>query len=132
MDGRITIRLGHSPDPDDAFMWWPLLELGGPARIASPRFRFEAVAVDIEALNRRAVAGDDLLEVSAFSAATYARIADRYAITACGSSVGDGYGPKLVARSARSAESPRDSNRPAVCAKASPASCSRPSSQSSQ
>ncbi|MFM1935905.1 MAG: hypothetical protein RI990_864 [Planctomycetota bacterium] len=107
MDGRITIRLGHSPDPDDAFMWWPLLERGGPARIASPRFRFEAVPEDIEALNRRAVAGDDLLEVSAFSAATYARIADRYVITACGSSVGDGYGPKLVARAACPAESLR-------------------------
>lgn len=108
MDPRPVLRLGHSPDPDDAFMWWPLLELGGgPARIASPRFRFEAVPADIEALNRRAKAGEDLLEISAFSCATYARIADRYALTACGSSVGDGYGPKVVARSARSPESLR-------------------------
>ena len=108
MDSRPVLRLGHSPDPDDAFMWWPLLDLGGaPARVASPRFRFEAVPADIEALNRRAVRGDDLLEISAFSCATYARIADRYALTACGSSVGDGYGPKVVARSARTPESLR-------------------------
>lgn len=108
MDSRPVLRLGHSPDPDDAFMWWPLLELGGtPPRIASPRFRFVAVAADIEALNRRAVAGEDLLEISAFSCATYARIADRYALTACGSSVGDGYGPKVVARTARTPESLR-------------------------
>jgi 1,4-dihydroxy-6-naphthoate synthase len=104
MDHRATLRLGHSPDPDDAFMWWPLLELGGrPAPVSSPRFRFEAVPADIEALNRRARAGDDLLEISAFSCATYARIADRYALTACGSSVGDGYGPKVVARTPRDA-----------------------------
>jgi len=108
MDRRTTLRLGHSPDPDDAFMWWPLLELDGrPAAVSSPRFRFEAVPADIEALNRRAAAGGDLLEISAFSCATYARIAARYALTACGSSVGDGYGPKVVARAARTADSLR-------------------------
>ena len=108
MDRRTTLRLGHSPDPDDAFMWWPLLELDGrPAAVSSPRFRFVAVPADIEALNRRAVAGGDLLEISAFSCATYARIAGRYALTACGSSVGDGYGPKVVARTARTADSLR-------------------------
>lgn len=108
MDTRPVLRLGHSPDPDDAFMWWPLLSLGGrPARIESPRFRFEAVAEDIEALNRRAASGADLLDITAFSCATYPRIADRYALTACGSSVGDGYGPKVVSARPRSVDSLR-------------------------
>jgi 1,4-dihydroxy-6-naphthoate synthase len=102
MDPRPVLRLGHSPDPDDAFMWWPLLSLdGAPPRVASPRFRFEAVAADIEALNQRARAGTDLLDISAFSVATYPAVARHYALTACGSSVGDGYGPKVVARAAR-------------------------------
>jgi 1,4-dihydroxy-6-naphthoate synthase len=108
MDTRPVLRLGHSPDPDDAFMWWPLLELDGAApRVASARFRFQAVPADIEALNQRAVRGEDLLDISAFSCATYARIASRYALTACGSSVGDGYGPKVVAREARTVDSLR-------------------------
>jgi 1,4-dihydroxy-6-naphthoate synthase len=67
----------------------------------------DATAADIEALNQRAVRGDDLLDISAFSCATYARIASRYALTACGSSVGDGYGPKVVAREARTVDSLR-------------------------
>lgn len=98
MDARAEIRLGHSPDPDDAFMWWPLLDLGAGPRVASPRFRFTAVPWDIQALNTRATEGADDLEVTAVSVATYPRIAARYALTACGSSVGDGYGPKIVAR----------------------------------
>jgi 1,4-dihydroxy-6-naphthoate synthase len=99
METRPVLRLGHSPDPDDAFMWWPLLEVdGNPPRLHSPRFRFAAVASDIQALNQRAVAGADDLEITALSVATYPRVADRYALTACGSSVGDGYGPKIVAR----------------------------------
>lgn len=82
-------------------MWWPLLELGGkPPRVVSDAFRFKAVPADIEALNQRAIAGSDDLEITAASVATYPRIASRYALTACGSSVGDGYGPKLVARQA--------------------------------
>lgn len=111
MDSRPVLRLGHSPDPDDAFMWWPLLELGGnPPRISSPRFRIEAVPADIEQLNQRAIADQDLLEISAFSVATYPRIASRYVFTACGSSVGNGYGPKVVAREARSVDSLRGAN----------------------
>ncbi len=97
----ITLRLGHSPDPDDAFMWWPLFEVDGEApSIRSDRFRFEQVEIDIEAANRRAEAGDDLLEITALSCGQFPRVADRYAITACGSSMGEGYGPKLVAASA--------------------------------
>ncbi len=100
-----TLRLGHSPDPDDAFMWWPLFEVDGePPSIRSSRFRFEQVEIDIEAANRRAEAGDDLLEITALSCGQFPRVADRYAITACGSSMGEGYGPKLVAATPTSIE----------------------------
>ncbi len=99
MDCRPVLRLGHSPDPDDAFMWWPLLSVDSrPPCLESARFRFTAEPADIQALNERAVAGHDDLEITAVSVATYPRICQRYAITACGSSVGDGYGPKIVAR----------------------------------
>lgn len=99
-----TLRLGHSPDPDDAFMWWPLEGDEGEApRVADPRFRFECVPLDIESLNRRAEEASpaDRLEITALSCAAYPRVADRYVLTACGSSVGEGYGPKLVAKPGR-------------------------------
>ena len=102
----IVLRLGHSPDPDDAFMWWPLFGIDGSApEVPSDRFRFEQVEIDIEAANRRAEAGEDLLEITALSCGQFPRVADRYAITACGSSMGEGYGPKLVAREPMSMES---------------------------
>lgn len=105
-----TLTLGHSPDPDDAFMWWPLFE----GRIADPGFRFEQVAEDIEALNRRA-AGEwkGLLDVTAMSCANAPHVRDRYLVTACGASVGEGYGPKLVARGATTVESLR-ATRPTI------------------
>jgi 1,4-dihydroxy-6-naphthoate synthase len=94
---RPLLRLGHSPDPDDAFMWWPLFEIDGtPPRLPSDRFRFEPVRDDIEALNARATTGD--LEITAVSCAQYPRVRETYALTACGASVGEGYGPRLVAR----------------------------------
>jgi 1,4-dihydroxy-6-naphthoate synthase len=103
----MLLRLGHSPDPDDAFMWWPLLERDGePARLASPRFRFEAVAEDIETLNQRSMSGE--LEITAMSCAQYPHVRDRYVITACGASMGEGYGPKLVAREPIDVRSLRD------------------------
>jgi 1,4-dihydroxy-6-naphthoate synthase len=101
-DDRPVVRLGHSPDPDDVFMWWPLFE---PAVIASNRFRFEPVLIDIEAANRRAESGDDLLEITALSCGQYPRVADTYVMTACGSSIGEGYGPKLVAAKPLSVQS---------------------------
>ena len=104
-DARATIRLGHSPDPDDAFMWWPLFERDGcPAPLSSPRFRFEQVVEDIEALNQRACEASDeeALEITGISWACYPLVADRYAITACGASLGDGYGPRLVSRTSTS------------------------------
>lgn len=98
---QATIRLGHSPDPDDAYMWWPLFSHDGePPRLTSERFRFEGVVEDIETLNARAC--DDGpnggLEITGISCACYPRVADKYAITACGASLGDGYGPRLVGR----------------------------------
>ena len=95
-DDRPVLRLAHSPDPDDAFMWWPLAGRGGAApAVADPRFRYELVAEDIAELNRRSPAAE--LEITAMSCGQYPFVADRYALTACGASMGDGYGPKLVA-----------------------------------
>jgi len=95
----IDLTIGHSPDPDDAFMWWPLGDAGKdihPA-IDTGRFRFHPVAEDIEKLNRRAIDTGDL-DITACSMHAYAHIAGRYALTACGASMGDGYGPKVVAK----------------------------------
>ena len=87
-----TIRIGHSPDPDDAFMFYALT--AGKVRI--PDVRIEHVLEDIESLNRRARAAE--LEVTAVSFATYLLIADRYRMMDPGASMGKGYGPILVAR----------------------------------
>ncbi|HEX4823719.1 MAG TPA: MqnA/MqnD/SBP family protein [Candidatus Polarisedimenticolaceae bacterium] len=86
------IRIGHSPDPDDAFMYYAiarsLVDTGGHA--------IEQVLEDIESLNRRALVGE--LEVTAVSIHAYAHLADRYALMSCGASMGDGYGPIVVAK----------------------------------
>jgi len=106
----IPLRLGHSPDPDDAFMWWPLFALDGrPPRIDTGRFRVEPVTQDIETLNRRSLDGD--LEITAISVAQYPHVKDIYAFTSCGSSMGDDYGPKLVSREPMTI---RDLARPGV------------------
>ncbi len=93
------LTLAHSPDPDDAFMWWPLGDAreGRAAEIDTRGLRFTTVAEDIESLNRRAIEVGDL-DITAMSAHAYAHAKGKYAITACGASMGDGYGPKLVAR----------------------------------
>ena len=86
------IRIGHSPDPDDAFMFYALT--AGKVRI--PGVEVAHVLEEIERLNRRARSGE--LEVTAISAATYALVADRYRIMDPGASMGKGYGPVLVAK----------------------------------
>jgi 1,4-dihydroxy-6-naphthoate synthase len=86
------VRIGHSPDPDDAFMFYALTT--GKVRI--PGVRIEHVLEDIETLNRRARQAE--LEVTAVSFATYLLIADRYRMMDPGASMGKGYGPILVAR----------------------------------
>ncbi len=102
-DQPLKLRLGHSPDPDDAFMWWPIVsDQGAASGFDTGDLIFEQVLGDIESLNHRAEAGE--LEITAISCAQYPYVADRYAITACGSSMGDNYGPKIVARRAMSLE----------------------------
>lgn len=98
----ITLTLAHSPDPDDAFMWWPLgaPSLGMAPEIDTGRFRFEPVAADIQDLNVRAVERADL-DITALSFFAFAHVSDRYTLTDCGSSMGDGYGPKVLATSPR-------------------------------
>src|SRR5437868_12926853 len=86
------VRIGHSPDPDDAFMFYALT--AGKVRV--PGITIEHVLEDIETLNRRARAGE--LDVTAVSFATYLLVADRYRMMDPGASMGRGYGPILVAR----------------------------------
>ena len=90
-----TIRLAHSPDADDAFMFWAL----ATGKIDTGDRRYIHELSDIESLNRRALAGE--LEVTAVSLHAYAYLADRYALLAHGASFGDGYGPRIVARAPR-------------------------------
>lgn len=86
------LTLGHSPDPDDAFMFWAL----ATGRIDSGTYTFEHILQDIQTLNERAMRGE--LHVTAISIHAYAHVLDRYALLPTGSSMGDGYGPMLVAR----------------------------------
>ncbi len=92
------IRVGHSPDPDDAFMFYALAR----DKIDTGRYRFEHELVDIETLNRRAVRGE--LELTAISIHAYAHLAEQYVLCSCGASMGDDYGPIVVARESRSVE----------------------------
>ena len=85
-----VLRIGHSPDADDAFMFYAF----ATGKVTIEGFELEQVLEDIESLNRRALRGD--LEVTAISAAAYPRLADKYRIMACGSSVGRSYGPIVM------------------------------------
>lgn len=89
------LRIGHSPDPDDAFMWYPLADLGDGPKVDTGAYRFEHVLEDIESLNHRCEKGE--LEITALSIHQLAYVADKYTLTNCGSSMGDGYGPMIVA-----------------------------------
>ena len=86
------IRIGHSPDSDDAFMFYPLAN----GLIPTDGFEIIQVAEDIESLNRRAVNGE--LEVTAISVHAYAYVAQHYALMPCGASIGDRYGPLVVSK----------------------------------
>jgi 1,4-dihydroxy-6-naphthoate synthase len=85
------IRVGHSPDPDDAFMFYALAQ----DKIDTGPFSFTHELVDIETLNRRAFSGE--LELTALSLHAYAHLADKYMLCSCGASMGDRYGPMVVA-----------------------------------
>src|SRR6266851_5207055 len=82
--------LGHSPDPDDAFMFYAMAE----NKIDLRGYRFEHRLEDIQTLNERALRGE--LHISAISIHAYADVSDRYALLPCGASMGDGYGPIIV------------------------------------
>lgn len=86
------IRVGHSPDPDDAFMFHALAN----AKIDTGDYEFTHELVDIETLNQRAFSGE--LELTAVSLHGYAHLTDVYALCSCGASMGDQYGPMVVAR----------------------------------
>jgi 1,4-dihydroxy-6-naphthoate synthase len=86
------IRVGHSPDPDDAFMFYALAN----DQLDTGDYEFTHELVDIETLNRRAFAAD--LELTAVSIHAYAYLHDKYVLCTCGASMGDGYGPMVVAQ----------------------------------
>lgn len=90
-----TLRLGHSPDPDDAFMFYALAQ--DPPLIDTGPYRFQHVLQDIQTLNQRAMNGE--LEITAISIHAYPYVASKYALTSCGASMGDQYGPMIVTRS---------------------------------
>jgi 1,4-dihydroxy-6-naphthoate synthase len=95
---RLLIRVGHSPDPDDAFMFHALAN----GMIDTGRYQFVHELVDIETLNRRAFSGE--LELTAVSLHAYAYLTDKYLLCPCGASMGDGYGPMVVAHKSYSIE----------------------------
>ncbi len=82
--------LGHSPDPDDAFMFYAMAE----HKIDLRGYQFEHRLEDIQTLNERALRGE--LDISAISIHAYAFVSEKYALLSCGASMGDGYGPMLV------------------------------------
>jgi 1,4-dihydroxy-6-naphthoate synthase len=86
-----VFTLGHSPDPDDAFMFYAMAE----NKIDLRGYRFEHRLEDIQTLNERALRGE--LHISAISIHAFAYVNDRYALLPCGASMGDGYGPMVVA-----------------------------------
>jgi 1,4-dihydroxy-6-naphthoate synthase len=88
----VTIRVGHSADPDDAFMVWALVA----GKVDTRGLELEPVASDIQTLNEWALEGR--LEVTALSAGAYGAVADRYILLRHGASFGEGYGPIVVAR----------------------------------
>src|ERR1700758_5073250 len=89
---QTTLTLGHSPDPDDAFMFYGLAK----ELLPTHGFRFQHILQDIQTLNERATRGE--LDVTAISIHAYAYVSGQYALLPSGASMGDGYGPMLVAK----------------------------------
>src|SRR3981081_2389222 len=87
----LEIVRAHSPDSDDAFMFYGL----ATKKVRSPKITFRHVLEDIETLNRKAMEGQ--YELSAISYHAYPYVADKYVLMASGSSIGDGYGPLVIA-----------------------------------
>lgn len=91
MSGTIELSLGHSPDPDDAFMFYGLAR----DKLDTGPYRFRHVLQDIQTLNERATRGE--LDITAISIHAYAYVLDKYALLPAGASMGFGYGPMVVA-----------------------------------
>lgn len=96
-----VLTLGHSPDSDDAFMFYAL----AAGLIDTGSLRYEHIIQDIESLNQRAEKGE--LDITAVSVHAYAYVSDKYVLSPCGASVGEGYGPILVARKGDTLETVR-------------------------
>ena len=92
MSDEIVYRVGHSPDPDDAFMFHAMTT----GAIDTEERKYEHVLLDIETLNRHAMNGD--YEVSAVSIHSFPEISDKYHLMNCGASMGEGYGPMIISR----------------------------------
>ena len=97
-DGNYIVRIGHSPDPDDAFMFHAMTN----GKFPTPGYHFVHELQDIETLNHRAM--NQELEVSAVSIHAFPDIAENYSLMNCGASMGEGYGPMIVAKSGVSIE----------------------------
>ena len=91
MPANKNLTLGHSPDPDDAFMFYAMAE----RKIDTRGYEFQHILQDIQTLNERCTRGE--LHISAISIHAYAYVLDHYALLPCGASMGDGYGPMIVA-----------------------------------
>ena len=102
-DGNIIVRIGHSPDPDDAFMFHAMTNNKFP----TPGYHFVHELQDIETLNHRAM--NQELEVSAVSIHAFPDIAEHYSLMNCGASMGEGYGPMIVAKSGVTLEQAKNS-----------------------
>ena len=100
-EGNKLVRIGHSPDPDDAFMFHAMTTNAFP----TPGYNFVHELQDIETLNHRAMNQD--LEVSAVSIHAYPDISEHYALMNCGASMGEGYGPMIVCKSGITEEEAR-------------------------
>src|SRR5438132_373432 len=87
-----TFTLGHSPDPDDAFMFYAM----ATHKVDLRGYRFEHRLEDIQTLNERALHGE--LHISAVSIHAYAYITEKYVLLPCGASMGDGYGPIVITK----------------------------------
>ena len=91
-EGNYIVRIGHSPDPDDAFMFHAMTN----GKFPTPGYHFVHELQDIETLNHRAM--NQELEVSAVSIHAFPDIAERYSLMNCGASMGEGYGPMIVCK----------------------------------
>ncbi len=92
MNKKRLITIGHSPDADDAFMFYALAN----DKIVSDKFEFKHILRDIETLNHKAAVGE--MDITAISVHAYAYVYPNYALLTAGGSLGDGYGPMIVAR----------------------------------